>query len=97
MAKKGYWVVCYVGATDRSVLPAYRDLAGPAIAAFGGRVVAIAAPAKVYEAGVNDTTVLVEFDSLEKAVATYESDAYKAALKAMDNKVKRDFRIVEGV
>jgi len=44
-----------------------------------------------------ERTVLVEFDSVEQAVAAYESDAYKAALNILGDAVERDFRIVEGV
>jgi uncharacterized protein (DUF1330 family) len=39
----------------------------------------------------------VEFDSVGAAIATYESDAYKAALKVLGNAADRDLRIVEGV
>ena len=43
-------------------------------------------------------TVVVEFESLEVALATYTSPGYKAALEALgDNAVVRDMRIVEGV
>ena len=37
------------------------------------------------------------FDSFDVAVATYESDGYKAALEILEGGVVRDFRIVEGV
>ena len=54
-------------------------------------------PAKVYEAGLNQRTVLIEFDSIERAVATHDSDGYKAALKALGNGAERDIRIIDGV
>jgi uncharacterized protein (DUF1330 family) len=41
--------------------------------------------------------VVMEFESLEKAVAAYNSAAYQAALKALGSAAERDFRIVEGV
>jgi uncharacterized protein (DUF1330 family) len=41
--------------------------------------------------------VVIEFDSLEQAVNAHDSDAYQAALKALDNGADRDIRIVEGV
>jgi uncharacterized protein (DUF1330 family) len=41
--------------------------------------------------------VLFEFDSLEQAVAAYESEAYEKALVALPDGVERDFRIVEGI
>ena len=49
------------------------------------------------EDAVAERTVLVEFDSYEQAIATYESPAYQEALKALDGGVVRDLRIVEGV
>jgi uncharacterized protein (DUF1330 family) len=96
MAKKGYWNVSYISVADGSVLPEYAKLAKPAIDAGGGRLVFRGNPAKTYEAGVNAVTVLVEFESLEKAIATYESAAYQAAVKALKDGVKRDVRIMEG-
>jgi uncharacterized protein (DUF1330 family) len=46
---------------------------------------------------LKERTVLIEFESLEKAIAVYESDAYRAALKALSGGAERDFRIIEGV
>src|SRR5271170_3432541 len=97
MAKKGYWIVLHVSAADGAVMAEYAKLARPSIDAAGGRLIIRGNPAKTHEAGVNDTAVVVEFESVEKAIAVYESAAYQAALKVLDGKVKRDFRIVEGV
>ena len=41
--------------------------------------------------------VIIEFDSVEKAVAAHDSEAYQAALKALDNGADREIRIVEGI
>ena len=49
------------------------------------------------EAGLKQRMVVMEFESFEKAVATYNSAAYQAALKALGSGAERDFRIVEGV
>jgi len=54
-------------------------------------------PAKTLEAGLAERTVIVEFESVARALATYESPAYQAALKALGNTAVRDIRIVEGV
>jgi uncharacterized protein (DUF1330 family) len=97
MAKKGYWVVCYQSVSDPSVLPEYVKAARPAIEAAGGRLLVGGMPAKTYEVGVNERVVVIEFDSLEKALAAHDTDAYKAALKVFNNAAKRDFRIVEGM
>ena len=46
---------------------------------------------------MNQRVVVTEFESFEKAVATYNSSAYQAALQALGSAAERDFRIVEGV
>jgi uncharacterized protein (DUF1330 family) len=42
-------------------------------------------------------TVLLEFDSVEQAVAAHDSPAYQAALNALGDGADRDIRIIEGV
>ena len=93
---KGYWVVTYRSISKPDALPAYAKLAGPAVQAAGGRFLVRGMPAKVYEAGLDQRTVVVEFDSLAKAIATHDSEGYKAALKLLGNAAERDMRIVEG-
>jgi uncharacterized protein (DUF1330 family) len=78
-------------------MAAYAKLAGPAIAAAGGRFLARGEAAKVYEAGIKQRTVLIEFDSVEAAVAAHDSPGYQAALEAMGDGAVREIRIVEGV
>lgn len=51
---------------------------------------------KSFEAGLNQRCVVIEFDSLEKAIATYESPEYQAAKKLLDGSVERDVRMAEG-
>ncbi len=94
---KGYWVCCYRSISNPDALKAYAAAAGPAIAAAGGRFLARGGPARTYEAGKNERTVLIEFDSIEKAIAAYESDAYKAALQQLKGGAERDVRIMEAV
>ena len=93
---KGYWVSSYRKILDPDGLAAYGKLATAAIAAGGGRIIVRGVAAYASGAGIQERTVIVEFDSLESAFSTYQSDAYKAALTALGNAVERDFRIVEG-
>jgi len=65
--------------------------------AGGGKFIARGVAAYAYEAGLKQRTVLVEFESLEKAVACHDSPAYQEALQALEGGVTRDLRIVEGV
>ena len=94
---KAYWVACYRSISNPDALAAYAKLAGPAIQAAGGRFLARGNPSKVYENGVNQRIVIIEFDSVDKAVATHDGEAYQAALKVFDNAAVRDLRIVEGL
>jgi uncharacterized protein (DUF1330 family) len=94
---KAYWVSCYRSISDPEALAAYAKLAAPAIAAGGGRFLARADAAKAYEAGIAQRVVLIEFDSVERAVATHEGAAYQAALKVFGKAAERDLRIVEGL
>jgi uncharacterized protein (DUF1330 family) len=93
---KAYWIAFYHEIIDPDKLGAYAKLAGPAIETGGGRFLARGMPAQVYDEGKMQRTVLIEFDSVEKAVAVHASAAYQAALKALGDGVVRDLRIVPG-
>jgi uncharacterized protein (DUF1330 family) len=94
---KAYWISCYREVSDPSKLSAYAALAGPAIEAGGGRFLVRATAAKAYEDGRLDRTVIIEFDSVERAIAVHESAAYQRALAALDGGAVRDLRIAPGV
>jgi uncharacterized protein (DUF1330 family) len=94
---KAYWISAYRSISSAEKLAAYAKLAGPSITAAGGRFLARGVAAKTYEAGVAERTVLIEFDSVEQAIAAHDSPGYKAALDALGDGAVRDIRIVEGV
>ncbi len=94
---KGYWVSAYRTISDPEKLAAYNKLAGPAVRAAGGRTLVRGGRVVAQDDGIAERTVLVEFDSFEQALATYESEAYREALTALSDGVERDFRIVEGL
>jgi len=93
---KAYWVTTYRAVRDPEALAAYAKIGGPALQAAGGRFLARGMPALVYESGLDQRVVIIEFDSVEAAVATYESARYQAALAKLKGAVVRDVRIVEG-
>lgn len=93
---KAYWISTYRSVNDPAALAAYAKLAGPALQKYGARFLARGMPAQVYESGVNQRTVLIEFESVAKAIAAHDSPEYKEALRALGNAVDRDLRIVEG-
>jgi uncharacterized protein (DUF1330 family) len=94
---KAYMVVCYHSVSDEEALKAYAKIAAPATEAAGGRYLARGNPAKTYESGLDQRTVIVEFDSVAQAIAAHDSPGYQAALKALGNGAKRDVRLIEGL
>jgi uncharacterized protein (DUF1330 family) len=94
---KAYWVATYRSISNPDALAEYAKLAGPSIAAGGGKFLVRGVPAKTYEAGLAQRTVVIEFDSVAAATAAHDSAGYQAALKALGNGAERDIRIVEGV
>jgi uncharacterized protein (DUF1330 family) len=93
---KGYWIAFYRSVSDPAALAEYAKVATPAIQAGGGRFIARGAPSKAYEAGLDQRTVVIEFDSVQSAIATYEGPGYQAALKILKGAAERDIRIMEG-
>lgn len=94
---KAYWICFYRSISNPTALAEYARLAGPAIQSGGGRFLARGTPAKTFEAGKDERTVVIEFDSVQQATSTYESAAYQTALRAIAGSVERDVRIVEGI
>ena len=93
---KGYWITLYHSVSNLDALSEYGKLAGAAIQAAGGRFLVRGVPARTYEAGIEERTVVIEFESVQSAIAAYESREYQAALKVLDGFAKRDVRFVEG-
>jgi uncharacterized protein (DUF1330 family) len=94
---KAYWVATYRSISNPDALAAYAKLSGPAITAAGGRILARGMPSQVYEAGLEQRTVLIEFDSVEQAKAAHDSPAYQEAMALLGDGAVRDIRIVEGL
>ena len=92
---KAYWINTFRSVSDPHKLAEYVKLAGPVMRNSGGRFLARGQPARVYEAGVMERTVVIEFDSAEQAIAAYDSPGYQEALRVLGNGAERDLRIVE--
>ena len=95
---KAYWITSYRSIAKPESVAAYARIAGPALIQAGGRFLARGTAAKVMESGLRQRTVVIEFDSVDRAVAAYNSPGYKKALAALGkDAAERDIRIVEGV
>jgi uncharacterized protein (DUF1330 family) len=94
---KAYWVVTYRSVKNPEAWKAYAKLAVPAIESSGGRFLARSNPAPRAGSHQPRMFLLVEFDSLDKALACHDTPAYKEALKALGTgNVDRDMRVVKG-
>lgn len=94
---KGYIVVTYRKINNQDKWAAYAKLAAPAVQKAGGKFIVRGNPAKVYEQGLKERVVIVEFDNVHKALAAHDSAPYQEALRALGDGAERDFRIVEGL
>jgi uncharacterized protein (DUF1330 family) len=95
---KGYWVVAYRKVPDMATVKNYAALLMPVLDKFGARL--LVSPTSVvtpHEAGLQQMTIVVEFDNYEIALSAYASDDHKKALAALGPGEERDFRIAEGV
>ena len=93
---KVYWIAAYRSITDPDAVVAYAKLGGPALQKAGGRILARGLPAQVYDGGLTQRTVLIEFDSVDQARAAHDSPAYQEALRVLGKACERDLRIIEG-
>ena len=93
---KAYWITrCHVHSADE--YNEYIKLAGPAITKFGGTFLVRGGDQIELEGGPFERTVLVEFDSMEKAEFCYQSDDYQEALMHSKNSSNRHVVLVKGV
>lgn len=92
-----YWINTFRSVSDPDRLAAYIELAGPAMRAAGGRFLARGLPAAAFESGAIERTTLIEFPSVDAAVAAYQSPGYQTALAALGDGAERDLRIIGAV
>ena len=90
-----YWMTTYTAVHDPDKVAAYAELAGPALRARGS-FPRPRDPEATFEKGAATRTVLIEFASVEAAVAAHDSEAYQEALRALGDGADRDMRIVPG-
>ena len=95
MTKPAYLVVD-AKSSDPLAMQRYRDLAQVAVANFGGRYLVRGAPYKVIEGDWRpQRLVVVEFPSMEKAKAFYDSPEYHVARAARAGVSDFDMLLVE--
>ncbi len=95
---KAYWVTTYRSISNPDALAAYAKLAGPAVAAAGGKFLVRGMPVEAWESGMKQRTVVIEYPNLQAALAAHASAGYQEALRVLGTDAcVRDMRVVEGV
>ena len=90
-----YWIA-HIAVTDADRYGQYARLAGPAIAAFGGKFLARGGKHLQLEGNDRARNVVVEFPDIATAEACYRSPAYQEALSFARDSAVRDLVLVEG-
>ena len=99
---KGYWVVAVQDVIKPDTWEQVLSSWGNYVEKSNGVVnpIAFGPPKAVYESGIEKTTAVIEFPSLDQAVhaRTEDPDYYQGVIEAdgtpVENKVIRDFRII---
>ncbi len=91
---QAFWIA-HVHVTNAEAYGRYAALAGPAIAAHGGKFLARGGRYVQLEGAPRERNVVAVFPSLEKAVECYHSPAYSAARAQAEGACERDLMVVE--
>lgn len=73
------YLLMHADVTDPDGYEKYKDAVAQAIAAHGGRYLVRGGASAGLEGEFGSRVVLVEFSSYERALAFYDSDAYRSA------------------
>ncbi|RMS23013.1 hypothetical protein ALP69_100473 [Pseudomonas syringae pv. aceris] len=96
MAMKAYWIA-HVDVTDPQQYSEYTQRAPAAFELFGGRFLARGGRSEALEGrDAPQRTVIIEFESYEKALACYRSPEYQHAMSHRQGASKAEIVIVEG-
>ncbi len=95
---KAYLIAAYDAINDPEKVKAYVEGAGPAVTAAGGKILARGGESVTFEGTDKVRIVVIEFESLDAAKKSYNSDAYQAAAaKPEGGAVVRDMFVVEAL
>ncbi|MEM9632490.1 MAG: DUF1330 domain-containing protein [Pseudomonadota bacterium] len=92
---KAYWIA-NVTVTDPVAYKDYQTIAPAAFIEFGARFLA-RGEAETLEGQPWQRRVIIEFDSLEQALACYNSPEYRSAREKRAGACEADIAIIEGL
>jgi uncharacterized protein (DUF1330 family) len=92
------YVITYLEVTDPEAFQAYRKVAGPTFAPYGGRPIVVDGQFEVLEGMVEPKSVVViEFESMEQARRWYASPEYAKTIPMRQSAANASLVLVEGV
>jgi uncharacterized protein (DUF1330 family) len=94
---KGYWIATYRSLKNPENIKKYAEKATPAIKKYNGKILARGGKVETIEGTPSPRTVLIEFASMQEALACYQSQEYQDAMKIGKGEFNRHIQIVEGL
>jgi uncharacterized protein (DUF1330 family) len=92
------YVITYLEVTDPEAFQAYRKVAGPTFAPYGGRPIVVDGQFEVLEGMVEPKSVVViEVESMEQARRWYASPEYAKTIPMRQSAANASLVLVEGV
>ena len=92
---KGY-LVAHLRVHDKDGFDKFRQMAGPTIAEYGGKVLVREPNPDVREGKDSGIALVIEFESIETARKFYESEKYQAAKTIRELAAETDLILAEG-
>lgn len=92
---KGYWIA-RVDVRDAEGYKGYVEAAAPAFREYGAKFLVRGGPFHELEGTARSRNVVIEFESVEKARACYESEQYQKAKAIRQRHADAEMLIVEG-
>jgi len=91
------YAIVQVDVRDADEYAKYAELAGPAVAKYGGEFLARGGAVEVMEGTTRARCVIIRFKDMETAKSFYHGPEYQAALAFALPVSDRDYKFVEGV
>ena len=92
---KGY-LVAHLRVHDKEGFEKFKQMAGPTIAEYGGKVLVREPNPEIREGKISGIALIIEFESIDIARKFYESEKYQAAKAVRELAAETDLILVEG-
>ena len=91
------YTMAHIDVHDAEAYGKYAELAGPAVAKYGGEFLARGGETVIKEGKARARNVIIKWPDMDTAVAFYHSPEYQEALSHGIPAADRDYIFVEGV